>query len=610
MKDKKTLEIALFLRFSARKRENICHDIESVFELFDNGLLADTLPIHWNLPVHPLLTGSPEDEEGSKTADGIVEAIRHRAAGNNDVIVPMGYAGAYHGLLTDEEMRQEVEWAYRNPNKTGFEDRMRLKPKLMMPAQMDFLRPAARSFYNNSSLVWISAPHLFLAVPEGQIITTHMEILDHGNMYFFPLICTPRGMEEIGKPFKKICRKESGPLAVLFDFTTGNKADEIASFFDAVEKIRPKINIKFISIHRWLLPDRRQDLSHPEDGSGIETRIPGTMLPLLSFPHDPAHRSGRFDGGRKRFFIRRQEIGPGAEEYREKILISSGICKNSESLERPPRVDSCKTPVERTLIADMPGTVVIKEHNFEAEFRNGRFTNIIAGTRPVLAGIPARSYLDINGSRYEFESAGVYSFESEEVRGLRETLLVCTPFTVNEGKLVIDYMFIEEYPGLFISADIQYPEFNKQCIVDAHAPLELSLFTCGHHDTAAFSGFYPDGTNYSSSLPCAEHVYDFPAQRFLINREDAAFTMSFPPIQNIPVEIIPVKIGMQKQKKESLVSINPKGSYRPADARFLSGFSEHFTLMISAVYGEPRQNPIPYSVLEQLQEYWLGIITK
>lgn len=605
--NKKTLEIILFLRFSARKRENAACDMESALELFSEGRLPGDIPLHWNFPVHPILAEGNRDTVNGDPAAAAVSEIRRRTAAKLDILLPMGYSGAYHALLTDEELRQEYNWAFTNPRRTGFEDVFGTKPKLVMPAQMDFLRPSSRSFYNNTPCTWVAVPDIYTrkkATPTGLHAA---EVLDHGNMYYLPLLHLTPPVEEALKPLKKLSRRGISPLAVLVDFTNGNSGEDILSLFDTVERLRQKTDINFVQISRWLLPDRRQELIHTGGGFTLGDRVPGTMLPLITLPHDPADRVRRLEAGKKRFFLHQHDMENDAEPYREIILKANSLCKRSETVETRPNSSAYETPVDRALIADMPGTVVIKESSFEAEFVNGRFSNIISDRGPLLSGMQAESYVRINGKNRPFENAGVYSFESDEIRGLREALVLDAPGG-GEGKLLIDYMFIRENPSLFISVDIRYPELSRESVIDGYAPLELPLFRFGGEDSLTAAGVYPDGTQYTLSVPPSGASYDLPGHQFVITKNGTGFTLSFPFVRDLPVEIVPVLV--RPAKKECLFCINPKGSYKPSEARFLNGFTEHFTLMFSAGGAKSDHAEIPAPVIACLQKPWLGKLDK
>ena len=605
MNSKKTLEIILFLRCSARKRENAAHDLAGVMELLSKKRLPQDIPLHWNLPVQPLLSeknDGREDEED--TAAAVLREIQRRTAANRDTLLPMGYSGAFHSLLTDDELRQEYNWAFRNPGRIGFEDVFGIKPMLMMPPQMDFLRPSARSFYNNTECSWLVVPEWSTRKRDSQAGLQTLELLDHGNMYYLPLLDLAPPLDEALRPVKKLSKKRNGPLGILFDFTRGNSGDDLIYFYDLIDRIQQKTEVRFVQLSRWLHPDRRQALAHPESGFSIAPRVPGTMLPYISLPHNPAERVYRQEAGRKRFLIRQQGLELESEPYREIICRVSSLWKQSETVENRPNPEPYETPVDRTLIADMPGTVVIKESDFEAEFLNGRFSNIISKKGPLLTGELAASYINLEGKILSFDNAGVYSFESEAVRGLREALLLESPSGGSEGRLIIDYMFISEYPSLFISIDIRYPDLGGKSLINSYAPLELPLFRFDEDDSLTAAGMYPDGTQYSFPVHPAEAVYDLPGRRFLLTKNDINFTIAFPLIDDLPVEIVPARV--KQEKKGAVLLINPKGSYKASNPQFVSGYTEHFTVMISAVSGSPVLNPVPATVLHYLQKPWLG----
>ncbi len=390
----------------------------------------------------------------------------------------------------------------------------------------------------------------------------------------------------------------------MFDFTGGNTAEDIQLFFTSLEKIRQRMDIKFTRITRWLTPDRKQALTESVHQLNSSPRVPGTMLPMISLPHDPADRVDWTEAGRKRYFMYKTEAGTESAPYIRSINRAAGICKRSETMEKKYSPQKHNTPVDRSLIADMPGTVILKEHDFEVEFYNGRFINIISEKGPLLAGLQTQSYISTPEGRYPFENTGVYSFESEHIRGLREILSLDTPFSVKEGKLVIDYMFIGEFPSLFVSVDVLYPEFTRQSAIHRYAPLEIGLFYFNSEDSLTVEGVYPDGTRYTMKIPYGEGIYNLPGRGHIFKKNDIAFTMLLPPIEEYPVDLVPAKVEITK--KGGLLSINPRGSYVPTQAQFVSAFAEHFTIMISAAHGQRKQEKIPLFVLEQLQQSWLG----
>lgn len=587
----------LFLRLAARKRENIEHDIESILELFESEDIPKTVPIHWNFPVSPLFSETNEVPE-------VLRQIISRVKANKDVLIPMGYSGAYHGLLTDEELRKEIQWTSTNPWGKGFEDITDTPLPLMMPAQMDFLRPASRSYYNSLPFTWFVAPEMYSREGKGKRYFEKLEFLDHGNLYSFPLLCLNSSLDETGKLIRRFSKKEVSPLAVLLDFTNGNTREDLLFLYNAVVKLQQKIEIKFVKISKWLSPDGKQALANTHHHPITLPRVPGTMLPMVSLPHDPADRTDRTEAGKKRFFIRTNDIGGEAGPYINVINRVSSVYKRAEAVESRPRTQSNETPVERSLIADMPGRVILKEHAFEVEFYNGRLTNIIGTSGPFLAGLQSQSFITIENNRYEFENTGVYSFESEEIRGLREIMSLECPPCVNNGHLVIDHMFIGEHPSLFVSVDIRYPDFPGHLRVNSYAPLEIPLYRFTPEDELSAVGVYPDDTRYSIDIPCAENIYNLPGNEHQFIKNTTAFSMIVPPVEEQQIGTVSVSVKMTKQG--GILSVNPRGSYVATNTQYISGYSEHFNLMISAGESGLRQTKVPPEVLEQLQHTWLG----
>lgn len=601
MSTKKGLELVLIARLAAQKEDNLYHDFNILLKTLKETEVGRHVPVHWNFPCLPLLSST------SRRAEHVLQALGERMDDSLDMILPMGFAGAYHSLLTENELKKEIDWTWSNPWDSGFNELVPVDTDIMMPAQMDLLRTGSRNLYTDRELTWLMYPPKFGEVRENKIELEDLEIYDQGNIYSLPLLRLPVAGALLSRIMKKVIRKQIRQVAVVVDCTLGIEAEELAELFELITRLNSKHAIDFIQIGKWLTPDNLVRL-----GTGGKTmeialppRIPGSPLPFLSLYNDPADRVPRAEGARKRFILRENENSSTKESLLRTILWKNSMYKRSEaSGSKEPR-HPYENPVERSLIADMPGTVLLKEHPFEAQFTNGRFTNILDSRGPLLAGEQAQSYLCTKDLCFTYDGSGVYSFENDDIRGLREIMQLETPMSRGNARLVADCMFIGEFPYLFLSVDIEYPVFSGYHPVTAYAPMEIPLFYLTAEEYVTCVGTYPDGSNYRVNIPAQENAYDLPGTRFLFVKDNSYFSLLFPPLREYPVEIVPVKV--KHLKGQSLFSINPKGSYTETNSRLLSGYTEHFTLMIAAGTHEGVGNvAIPSEVLGALQRPWVG----
>ena len=601
MTTKKDLELVLIVRLAAKREDNLYRDFNTILQTLNETELGRDVPVHWNFPCLPLLSSE------SGKADFVFRELRGRMEESLDMIIPMGFAGAYHSLLTENELRKEIEWARSNPWGSGFDEVIPGERDLMMPAQMDFLRTFSRNLYTDKEITWLVYPLQMGEIKENKIELEDLEIYDQGNICTLPLLRLPVTEALIPRILKKVVRKQIGQLGVVIDCTLGSIEEGAIELFETVSRLSSKHAIDFVRISKWLAPDNLGRLNH--NGKILEIsatrRIPGSPLPLPSYYHGPADRFPRAEGAQKRFLLKENENLSTKESIIRTILWKNALHKRSEAAESKEPRRPRQTPVERSLIADMPGTVLLKEHTFEAQFINGRFTDILNSRGAFLAGEPAKSYLCTSDLCFTFDDAGAYSFENENIRGLREILQLETPLSLGGSRLVADYLFIGEFPCLFISVDIEYPVFHEPMVLTSYAPMEIPLFYLDHDEHVACSGSYPDGSYYRVNIPAVEGVYDLSGTGFLFTKGNSSFSLLFPPIGEYSVETLPVK--MKNMKGRVLFSINPKGSYTDTNSRTVSGYTEHFTLMVAAGTGEELENgAIPHQVLVGLQRPWIG----
>lgn len=600
----KTLELILIWRFSERNPKLFGRKVQESLTALARHEMGDKVQVHWNIAAVPFLA---DDSEQGRS---IFRQISDRWNLHGDSIIPMGYSGACHSLLTEEEFKKELSWAASNPWGTGFGDRMGLTIDYMMPQQMDFLNPSVRKSYGSSPHTWLIAPPLFIPRASGDLKPEVLELFDHGSFRSFPLLVPAgAGSAPLFRVLKKSLPRLEGPLILLMDFTYTEEPAYITEFLDTLVRLGPKAEIRFRQLRESISGTGRYQNEREGTDEPGRLRIPGIEAPLVPTPHDPVDRVSLVDAGRVRYeILRKAPYFDIREEIRRIVESSAGSSRPGKSAQLSTETIS-PTPVERRLIADMPGTVLLKEHDFELLFTGGRFTDILLHGISALAGLPSATYLHIAETVYPFEPQGAYSFEREEVRGLREVLSLDTELSSEPGKIVTDYLLVEDGPSLVVSCDIDYPVFPKQVPIREYAPLEIPIFLVDADDVVGIRGYYPDGRWYSLELPVHPRTYELPGTLFQFRKDDIVFTVEFPFVETSPIEVLPIR--MRQHKKGLFLTANPRGSYYPGSSDGMSGFHEHFSLLLRAETdgfdeGDSYPGESGERLLEELQPAWIA----
>jgi len=600
----KVLELILIWRFSEKNPKLFQRKVQESLTTLSRHEMGERVQVHWNLAAVPFLS----DE--SETGKSIFRRVADRCNLHGDSIIPMGYAGACHSLLTDEELKKELGWATTNPWGTGFQDRMGLTVDHMMPHQMDFLKTSVRKSYSDSHYTWLIAPPLFIPRSSEDLKPGSLEFFDHGSFRAFTLIVPAgAGSPHLYRLLKKSVSRLNGPVIFLLDFTYADEPAYVTELLDTLVRLEPKTEIRFRRLRESISGACRYQPDREDTGKPGHLRIPGTEAPLMPAPHEPVDRILAADAGRVRYgILKKAPYFDVRDEIRRILEESAGSSRPGKSAQISTET-SAATPVERRLIADMPGTVLLKEHDFEVLFNGGRFTDILLHGVSALAGLPSETYMSVSDSVYRSEPQGTYSFEREEVRGLREILTLDAGQSVEPGKIITDYLLVADGPSLVVSCDISYPVFPKEILIREYAPLEIPIFLVDSDDVVGVRGFYPDNRWYSADLPAQPRVYELPGTLFQFRKDDILFTLEFPFVESSPIEILPVKF--RSHKKELLLTANPRGSYYRGSSDGISGFREHFTMLLRAeTDGFEEHESYPGDagerLIEELQPGWIA----
>ncbi len=552
---------------------------------------SDLLSVHWNFAVYPLLA------DGTARVSKLIDRILERSS---DMILPMGYSGAYQPLLLREELDRELAWVAANPFGSGFTTVLGIQPEVLFPHAPDLLR-------DSSIAAWREHTPVLVADRErGQILLRREE-----RDAAFPLLWLEPGWERRSwlsnshfsqsasvaallrrlKHFAKIGPEATG---FLVGDMTAMEPQQIAALFSALFRLQRAHGGELFARLRECLP-RLTPKSAPgrEEAGRDASPRPFDLLAATSLiPTDPASRMIRREAERSRSTAhlgRRKTASRSAEEreLRHRLERLSPLNPLDESLPHPAHAH--RRDPDRTLIADMLGEVLLDEGDFAVRFSSGRLAGLERGGRELLAKIPSRSYLAVDGREIPFSVINAFSIEGEQVRGLRVSARAADVDFVHPGTITQDFLLVQDFRQLVVTLSVHYPELQPQLYVEAYAAMEIPLFRLEEGEEIGVEGFYPDGEKYRLRLPPTPGVRCVPGSRFLLTRGEAAFLLAFPEGESTTIDLLPIRITAEEHGL--LLSVNPRGFYGRTAANQLAGIEEHFTLFLDA--GLRQEIPIP-----------------
>lgn len=551
---KRSLQVCIIVRFPTASSQELVSSLERCLD----ALPAETVPLYWSLPHHALL------KESSSRAAKVASRLRERG---EDGLLPAGFAGAYHPLLTADELAGELRWWRDNPWGEAAAELSNREPEALFPLAPDLLRETALRRYGDAKRLLVAA-----------LRAKRLYLLEGDSVEALPLLAPTRPeAKHIARQLKRLYRsEEEDRLAILLDGTEAAPAhlEALLRALQVVRKGRPSI----------LVTGLEELNKRPSPAS---TQPASLISQIEGVPTDPLSRYYQATAAH----LRRTKNHGGEELTRRRLerLSAHDLDEKRRLVADASRV----TPPERSIVADMFGEIALAEADFSALFIEGRIRGLRQGQRELLVGKPAASRL-VRGARpLEFQTVGAYSFEEPRERGLRTILRLDGEETVSPGTIVVDYAFAEGRSDLKVTLYATYPELSGGDWVDEYALLEMPLFALGARDEVEIEGQYPDGERYELRLHASERPLQLFGTRFRFRGQSGAVSLEFPTPQGGLPEVVPVRF--RPEGHGFLFCINPHGSYLGAPSEAFSGLSEQleFSMNGEAAGAEDDRKSLP-----------------
>jgi len=560
--------------------------MEKALSLLEEHTMSSELKVHWNLPCIPLL------EHSSLRAKALLTRLKNRIDTKGDLLLPMGYSGAHHPFLLKEELRYELDWTFVNRWNSGWFEFLSSNSAALMPPSMDFCRESSKQLYREKNYLW-------LAISSGE--RNRIYLIRGEKLLVLPFIDFSKlSVKEISKALKSSFKKIDTPLVLLFNLFNNNNTFKTNNFLDSLLYLKRRYNISFCKIPQYFQDEAELNIysfSYSENGD-IPLESVLTSKELSDSPVDRVYRIEACKIRENRDYLNKPELLKKILIINSPQYLRSKYANGNFTLQTPPIKG-------RSFIANMSGTVNLGEADMEAVIFEGKLKNFSVRGKEVLIDECSSSYISYPKRQFSFEQSGIFSFEDEMSRGLREISGIDLPDSRSPGKLMIDYYLLNEFPALFISVFITYPELRSVQTIQSYSPLEIPLFRITPGHTVMLEALFPDGEKYSQKLPAISGYYRFPGKTFILTCGESNLLVDFTDYECRRVNLLPVRI--RKIKKDYLLYINPGGSYCSCPSTLIEGVEEHFTLMLIAGINERLSPPpIPASVVKELSPAWIG----
>ena len=497
-------------------------------------------PVCWNLPALP-----PDGRARGRARAAFVKALAHRMGDAGDAVLPMGFAGACHPLLSLDELEKELNWGMKNPWATGVTDAFGVRPSILVPRMPDLRRPQAIEAYRR---------HGF----------TRIGIAGGGA---FRLFRHPAGVEVF--PFIRIPVAEAKPsrrplpprgdLFLMLDLTGLSSLRPLEALFaQTIDPLLPVASATFpVSAEAAEEPPAR--LSRPRfDCEFFPPPLVRDALEAVA----PLTRKRR----------------KKAEEYREVLSTLSLGTPRDPGSEGGSESEDGAAMEARLPVAHMLGEVTLAGSDFDVKLSGGRFCGIARRGEALLPERPARSYIRVAGRTLSFRTKSSFSFESDGGTGLREELVLDGP--AGQGTLLdIEYTFRDDSPLLTILADIRYPQLGGDGVVEEFTPFSIALAE-SRAASASVEASAPDGSTavYTVSdrdgwvaVPGAAHSVALRGGGRLVLR----FAREEARQWGLPFFRVARSFG-----RKAVLEVNPFGCPAPLPSLWVSGRRQSFALLL------------------------------
>jgi hypothetical protein len=506
--------------------------------------LIEGVPVQWCFPALPPDYRIWADES-------FIKPVRSRLSSTGDGILPTGFSGAPHPLLTLDELEKELAWSSKNPWSTGITDVFGVKAAFFAPKVPDLDRPGAVDAYRAAGFSWMGIAGDSLPVSfRGMTLQPYRRIVFTDT----PASAAVRGI-------RQAVAHGRNPF-FLVELSTFPSTPSIASFVEELLKQLSSLGAEIAGL------DSIRSAGSPPAAA---------HAPSCRWDSMPAHLIREKLDSSSSYQKKKRKKNDDYKKILSLIASASSPDDASQEADEP----AGKAGRDTTLVAHMQGDVALAGESFDVRLTGGRFCGIERRGRHMVPAIVASSHITISGRTYAFKSKSAISFEGNDGTGLRDELVAEIERDRAEKEaalLTVEYEFKDNLPELFISAEIRYPLLSREQIVEGAAPLLLSLLELEGGVPASLEVTYPDGSMARHQFTEKDGWKPVPGMRWTLEGRWGKIHLQ----TAFPVE---KRWGLcffrvTRKKGRRILESNPFGSSIPVAGSIVSGRKETHTILI------------------------------
>jgi hypothetical protein len=560
------LNIAIGLQWTGPVTDGFRRSIESSLAAF-----AKT-PLVWVIPAFPYLEKKPA------VLDQLLTEIKTRILTLGDQVIPAGYAGAPHALLTAAEIARELEWSRKNPWGSGVIDVFKKKTDIILPPAADFSRKTARELYTAAGFRWIGVP-----VPEAAGAYRFAGPAQAGGIvpyHYFP-VSRSAGL----KPGRLIASFLPRDLDNLFLLARPGDPEELPLLLALIGELskRRGVRFSFDDMFGTIGAAARTGPIAPTAAA-----LEAADTPIARFLREKAARLRFKDSGRQHDLREILVLTAGGKEETEKVL---------KGLE--PRT----VPREGTAYtANMPGEILLPGNTFDAHFKAGRLSALRGNGDSFLPAPGSRAFITRAGKELPLVFDRIFSFEKNELRGLEAFVLF--PGREREHFFTLRYAFAGDLPWLIVSGEMRRSIADGGDALEAAAPLEIPLAESTVGERLTIRSDYPDGDYSLTELSGDGGTVRLTGSVFSLPSRGRHLVFGFVTHKSSPIHLLSLRTV--RNKNTWTVWLNPFGAYGQDPARAALSLGEVRTFYISIREEVPNRPPeLPVSVMKTIPAHQL-----
>ncbi len=536
-------------------------------------------------------------------------------------IIPAGYAGSVHALLSQEEIKYEAEWAISNPWKTGFRDVFGGVHSLILPFwpdphRMSATQAALESFGRCGLGIGTDAKaREFVVVASGleSELIPCLRVLNNKDIKELK-----KWINKLLASFAKDQNPEFPSLMVMLDYhnfaqTDTNDAPVLLGLSEVFNKLLAE---------GYLFDNRPQGLAcqlYP-DGNAIASPAALNPFARCQTPNGAHLRQRLFACGELR--STRSSV---SERIRSQLLAirpdylpppssAKSINSSFDQLRYGEFTRTTHKPVKpknrsRNLYASMHGIATMIGNSYQVGFNGGFPCLLKTNSHEIELDTSQNGACLVKGIEYSWDTESAVSFETDHSRGISHIMNMRDNEIEEAGRLSADYFLTDRCEQLFFELHLKYPHFRHRSFVESFVPYRLRIALPLNHSPVSVRWRHLDAECETMLRPRSVQ------QGALFTGTKWIFAWTVPELghQGLSLQLLvadrrqasPLTACLVSDKKKHWLEIAPQGEYHWFDSDEMRGLEQHFSFELCPLFGEDEPTTDELAEREAIPSYFV-----